>query len=78
MKDIFTSYTPPQGKENIKRFSNMKHHNLAIRAKKPMCIKYQCKGKCRTRCVQAHVRPLEITPKTMGKIKEAFQKAYIV
>jgi hypothetical protein len=31
-KDLFTSYNP-QGKENIKRFPNMKHHNPAVTAK---------------------------------------------
>jgi hypothetical protein len=75
MKDLFTSFSP-QGKENIKRFPHVRHHNPAISGKKPLCIKYQCKGKCRVGCPQAHVKPTSMTEEVRTKVTEVFRKAY--
>jgi hypothetical protein len=75
MKDLFTSFTP-QGKENIKLFPIVAHHNPTITGKKPLCIKYQCRGKCRAGCPQAHVKPAAMTADTKAKVAEAFRKAY--
>jgi hypothetical protein len=70
MKDLFTSFTP-QGKENLKLFPLVTHHNPTITGKKALCIKYQCRGKCRAGCPQAHVRPAHIAADTKTKIANA-------
>jgi len=75
MKDLFTSFTP-QGKENIKLFPLATHHNTNVGGKRPLCIKYQCKGKCRAGCPQAHVRPNSMDPDMRSKVANAFRKAY--
>jgi hypothetical protein len=75
IKDLFTSFSP-RGKENIKSFPHVRHHNPAISGKKPLCIKYQCKGKCWVGCPQAHVKSTSLTEDIRAKILEVFQKAY--
>jgi hypothetical protein len=75
MKDLFTSFTP-QGKDNIKLFPMVAHHNPSITGKKPLCIKYQCQGKCRAGCPQAHVKPAVMAADTKAKVAKAFNKAY--
>jgi hypothetical protein len=75
MKDLFTSFTP-QGKENIKLFPQVPHHNPAVNGKKFLCIKYQCKGKCRAGCPQAHLKPASMAADVKDKIATAFKKAY--
>lgn len=75
MKDLFTSFSP-EGKENIKRFPHVRHHNPTIPGKKTMCIKYQCRGKCRAGCPQAHVKPTSMTADERAKVAEGFRKSY--
>jgi hypothetical protein len=75
MKDLFTTFTP-QGKENIKLFPHVKHHNPTVTGKKPLCIKYQCKGKCRVGCPQSHVKLSSLSAKVKTMISDAFKKAY--
>jgi hypothetical protein len=75
MKELFTNYSP-QGKENIKLFPKVPHHNPAVSGKKSLCIKYQCKGKCRAGCPQAHVKPAVMAADVKAQIASAFEKAY--
>jgi hypothetical protein len=75
MKDLFTSSTP-QGKENIKLFPRVPHYNLMISGKKSLCIKYQCRGKCRAGCPQAHLKPAVMAADVKAQIASAFNKAY--
>jgi hypothetical protein len=75
MKDLFTSFTP-QGKKNLKLFPLVTHHNPTVTGKKALCIKYQCCGKCRAGCPQAHVRPASIAADMRANIDIAFGKAY--
>jgi hypothetical protein len=75
MKDIFTSFSP-KGKENIKRFPHVRHHNPTVLGKKSLCIKYQCRGKCQVGCPQAHVKPTSMAADIKAKVAEGFQKAY--
>jgi hypothetical protein len=75
MKDLFTSFTP-QGKENIKLFPWVPHHNPTVSGKKSMCIKYQCRGKCRAGCPQAHLKPAVMAADVKAQIASAFKKAY--
>jgi hypothetical protein len=75
MKDLFTSFSP-EGKENLKLFPLMTHHNPTVTGKKAMCIKYQCRGKCRAGCPQTHVRPANIAANARTKIDRAFTKVY--
>ncbi len=75
MKDLFTSFSP-QGKENIKLFPQLPHHNPAVSGKKSLCIKYQCKGKCRAGCPQAHLKPAVMAADVKAQIASAFKKAY--
>jgi hypothetical protein len=75
MRDLFTRSTS-QGKENIKLFPHVKHHNPTVTGKKPLCIKYQCKGKCRVGCTQSHVKPSSLSAEVKTKISDVFKKAY--
>lgn len=75
MRDLFTSISE-QGKENIKLFPSIKHHNPSVTGKKPLCIKYQCKGKCRVGCPQAHIKPSDMSADVKTKTGDAFQKSY--
>jgi len=75
MKDLFTSFTP-QGKENIKLFPQVPHHNPTVSGKKSLCIKYQCRGKCRAGCPQAHLKPAVMAADVKAQIANAFKKAY--
>jgi hypothetical protein len=75
MRSLFSMLTT-EGKENIRRFPKLKHHNPVVTGTKPVCIKYQCKGKCRLGCPHAHVKPGEMTTELRRKTDEAFKKAY--
>ena len=75
MRDLFTSITP-KGKENIKLFPHIKHHNPTVTDKKPLCIKYHCKGKCRVGCSQAHIKVSDMSTDVKTKTTAAFLNAY--
>jgi hypothetical protein len=75
MRSLFSMLTT-EGKENIRRFPNAKHHNSVVTGTKPVCIKYRCKGKCRLECPHAHVKPGEMTTELRRKTDEGFKKAY--
>jgi hypothetical protein len=71
MKNLFTSFSP-NGKDDIKRFPHVRHHNPTVGGKKPLCIKYQCRGKCWVGCPQAHVQPASMTEDVRAKVADAF------
>jgi hypothetical protein len=75
MKHLFLTSTP-EGKENIQRFPHIRHHNPSVTEKKPLCIKYHCRGKCRVGCPHAHVSPKSMSKEVYSQTDEAFKKAY--
>jgi hypothetical protein len=75
MKNLFLISTP-EGKENIQRFPNVKHHNPATTGKRPLCIKYHCRGKCRVGCPNSHMKAKSMPTEVYTQTNEAFKKAY--
>jgi hypothetical protein len=75
MKTLFTS-SSPEGKENLRLFPKILHHNPKISGKKSLCVKYQCKGRCRAGCPQAHLRPAVMAADVKAQIASAFRKLY--
>jgi hypothetical protein len=75
MKNLFLTSTP-EGKENIQRFLHVWHHIPAITGKKPLCIKYHCRGKCRVGCPHAHIKAKSMPTEVYAQTNEAFKKAY--
>jgi hypothetical protein len=77
MKNLFLTSTP-EGKENIKRFPHLRHHNPRITEKKPMCIKYHCGGKCQVGCPHLHIKPKPMSKETYKKGQRSVQEGLLV
>jgi hypothetical protein len=75
MKDLFT-HLSPAGKKNVLLFPKVKHHDPKITDPKPLCIKYQCQGRCRAGCALAHLRPGSMGSDVKAKTDKAFKHAY--
>jgi hypothetical protein len=75
MKNLFLISTP-EGKENIQRFPNVKHHNPATTGKRPLCIKCHCRGKCRVGCPNSHMKAKSMPTEVYTQTNEAFKRAY--
>jgi hypothetical protein len=75
MKDLFTNLSP-KGKENVQMFPKTKHHDPKVTETRPLCIKYQCQGRCRAGCALAHLRPGSMGKDVRSKTDEAFKHAY--
>ena len=75
MKDLFTNLSPT-GKQNVARFPKIKHHDPKVSEQRPMCVKYQCQGRCRVGCALEHIRPSNMGRDTRTKVDSAFKQAY--
>jgi hypothetical protein len=76
MRDLFIA-SAPNGKENLKRFPTLRHHNPKVSGLKPLCVKYQSKGRCRVGCSLAHILPGKMSAILRSKTDEAYRKAYL-
>jgi hypothetical protein len=75
MKDLFTNLSPT-GKQNVQMFPRMQHHDPKVTELRPLCIKYQCQGRCRAGCALAHLRPGSMGKDVRTKTDDAFKHAY--
>jgi hypothetical protein len=75
MKDLFTNLSPT-GKQNVLLFPKAKHHDPKVSDPRPLCIKYQCQGRCRAGCSLAHLRPSNMGRDVRSKTDDAFKHAY--
>ena len=62
-------------RENTNEWPAFQHHKYSGRHR-PMCVKFQSTGKCKSSCALSHVKPDKINRKTRDEITVRFQAIY--
>ena len=70
----FFDSSNPKLKENTSGWPRLTHHKSGV--KRPLCLRYQCTGKCRAKCSLAHVRPKDFDKKQHDAITVRLQAIY--
>ena len=64
----------PKLKANSSGWLKFAHHKTGV--KRPLCMRYQCVGKCRVNCSLAHVKPADIEKKQRDDVTVRLQAIY--